>query len=60
MATKKKASGMGESIHGGQLENEIRGTAQKLYEERCRQKTDGGEVSDWLTAEAFVKLKHTR
>ncbi len=49
-----------ESAQGGQWESEIRVTAHQIDEERRMQNTDGGELSDWLAAEAIVNTKHGR
>ena len=42
------------------MENEIRATAQKLYEERRAQNAEGDELSDWLAAEELVRAKRGR
>ena len=41
-----------------ELQEEIRMTAQKIYEVRQVHHVEGDEVSDWLEAEAQVKKLH--
>jgi hypothetical protein len=60
MASKKTRGSPSESLQNEQLEDEIRETARKLYEERCAQNIEGDEQSDWLRAEQLVKNTHSR